>query len=231
MCSSDLSTTGAVSTNDLELVTFTSPIYLPPGTYGVFARSNGFSPTYNTQTATQTFTGADMSITTGSVGVLGTGTPTANRVWNGAFHYSTCGNSSEAGYGFFARGCAGTMPVSTQTATSRPVLGTTLNVNVNNLPTDVAIMALGLSRTTSPFGPLPLDLTPFGAPGCRAHVSPDVTFFLTGSGGTATWSFALPNTPSLACIPFYAQHVVFDPTANAFGAVLGDAAAGITGIN
>ena len=94
---------------------------------------------------------------------------------------------------------------------------------------NAAIHLFGFSRTTSAFGPLPLDLAGFGAPGCSGRVSADATSFVVGTGGTANWSLAIPNAPSLLCAQFYTQALVLDTTLNALGAGVSDAWAGIVG--
>lgn len=96
-------------------------------------------------------------------------------------------------------------------------------MTLNNLPQSLAIMMTGFSNTTSPFGPLPLDLTAFGAPGCAARVSPDVTTFLIGAGNSATWNFAVPN--AFSGIVLYNQALVLDTGFNALGGVMSDASA------
>ena len=52
---------------------------------------------------------------------------------------------------------------------------------------------------------------------------------LTSRGNEASWSWTIPNDPSLVCQPIYNQAVVLDLAANALGAVLSDAAGGVLG--
>jgi hypothetical protein len=61
---------------------------------------------------------------------------------------------------------------------------------------------------------LPVDLTPFGAPGCAARVSVDLAFPLSNNAGAATWSFPIPAWSSLVGSHFYQQALVLDPGAN-----------------
>jgi PKD repeat protein len=216
-------TVGIAAATALETVTFNPPIYLPAGSYGVHVQVVGFSPQYTSVPGPTVFSNSDLSITVGGAGVLG-GTLIANRAWNGSFSY-TGGTGQVAGYGFFQAGCAGSMGMSNLLHTSRPQLGTTLTVNATNLPLSVAIMMVGFSRTASAFGPLPLDATPFGAPGCFGRVSPDATAFLFGAGNVAAWNFGVPNNAGLIGILLYTQSLVPDPAFNTLGAVFGDAAA------
>ena len=154
----------------------------------------------------------------------------ALRGWNGVLHYSTVSNGALAGNGYFGTGCAGTLGISRLTTTSQPVLGSALTVGVSNLPLSVAIMMTGFSNTSSSFGPLPLDISFFGAPGCQARVSPDVTLTVFGAANTANWSLNIPNSTTLLSQKFYNQAFVLDPTFNALGAVLSDASALLIGI-
>ena len=219
-------------TGQRSFAPFSPSIYVPPGTYGVCIKHVGTSPAYSNLGGTRTYTNADLSFTTGAVQgepVLSTGTLFSPRVWNGAIHYSTCGLTSEAGYGFFAAGCAGANGVPENSATSLPRLGNTMSVGFTNLPANAAIVMLGFSRTSSAFGPLPLDLTAFGAPGCFGNVRPDATNLIIGLGGRATWNLSIPASASLLCTQFYSQALVSDAAANLLGFVTSDAAAGIIG--
>jgi len=214
--------------------------YLAPGNYGVAVYLNR-TPLATTNIAYTNgpigpFANADVTLfpspgTAPGIATLGlfSGSITASRAWNGRIYYSTIANGGDAGYGFFAPGCAGSMGVSNLQHANRPQLGTTMTVNVNNLPLSVAIMMVGFSRTTSMFGALPLDLTTYGAPGCFGRVSPDATAFLIGAGNAASWLFGVPNDPSLMALPLFTQALVPDPGFNTLGAVFSDAAALIIG--
>jgi lectin-like protein len=86
------------------------------------------------------------------------------------------------------------------------------------------------SNTVSSFGALPLDLTPFGMPGCQGRVSTDVTVFVAGNTSTATFQFAIPNNQALLGFRFHHQALVLDALAgNAAGAVMSDAATATIG--
>jgi hypothetical protein len=113
---------------------------------------------------------------------------------------------------------------------NRPQFGTTLQIHVGNLPLSVAILMVGLSRTSSAFGPLPVSAAPFGAPGCFGRVSPDATAFLLGAGNAAVLNFPIPADPGLNGVQFCWQPLVPDPGFNLLGAVFGDAAAMIIGL-
>ena len=214
--------------------TFPQAIYLPAGSYGIAMRFVGITARYISLTVPTTYGNGDLALTAGSASLSTAGAFTGTnlntpRAWCGTLYYSTHNIAGQAGYGFFAPGCAGSMGVS-HLAGNAPQLGTPLNVTIDNLPLSAAIMLTGFSRTTSAFGPLPLDLTPFGAPGCVGRVSPDATLFVFGAGNTANWGFTVPNDPSLSGLPMYNQAIAVDPGFNALGGVTSDAAALIIGL-
>lgn len=209
-------------------VAVSPPLYLPPGRFGLFVQVVGGGPQY-TQGSMVVATG-DVTLTLGaSQSTAFSSNPVPDRIWNGALHYSHCGVGGEAGYQFFGPGCAGALGVPGNVATTRPRLGQTLSVDLNRLPVNATFMILGFSRTSSVFGPLPLDLGPFGAPGCLARISPDAALLVLGTGNTATWNLPIPNAAALLCVQFLTQGLALDPAANALGAVVSDAAAGIIG--
>lgn len=212
-------------------MTLNQRFYIAPGSYSMAIHMNGSGIVYTTGNGTnQVYSNADVTLTLG----LGKGAPFATgannpRVWNGVLYYDLCNLGGLAGYGFFGAGCPGTSGVTNLDATSLPILGQTLTVQANNLPQNAGVMLLGFSRTTSVFGPLPLNLAIVGAPGCFGRVSTEGQFLLIGAGNQATFNVPIPNIAALMCLPFYNQMLVFDPAANGLGAVASDAAAGIIG--
>jgi PKD repeat protein len=223
--------TGTTSaTNTPSIAALPSPVYLSPGSYGVAIRYNGVAPAYTNGTgANQSYSNGDLTLTLGAsrattAGPFNGGATITPRVWNGTLFYDALSGAATAGYGFFGAGCAGSLGIANLVNTSRPQVGTTLTVNLNHLPLSVAIMMVGFSKTTSGFGPLPLDLTPLGAPGCSGRVSPDVTLFLAGAANAATWNLTVPNVPAFIGQLLYNQALVLDPGFNTLGAVVSDAA-------
>lgn len=211
-------------------------LYLPFGSYGIALYVTNASIRYTGGTATNlVYSNLDLTITNGLARSTLFGTPTAGsiftpRVWNGTVIYDTCSTTSPAGFGFFAAGCGGTMPVCNLQPLSTPQLGGVFAFTLNHLPQDSAVLIIGLSNMYSTFGPLPLDTSPFGVPGCFVHVSPELFIPLTGSGNTATFAFGIPPFPGLQCLQFYIQASVTDQAANPAGVVLSDAWAGIVGL-
>jgi PKD repeat protein len=219
-------------TGQRTFVQFPGGFYLPPGSYGMAVEQVGASPVYSNAGGNQTFANADLSLTAGltmEAPVFTTGTVFTPRIWNGAIYYTTCTAVADAGYSFFGAGCAGPLGIPGNTATSLPRINTTMTATLTNLPLGAAIYILGFSRTTSAFGPLPLDLAPFGAPGCLAMVRPDANLLIAGPGTSASFNLTLPNNPGLLCTTFFAQGLALG-AANPLGAVTSDAAAGIIGL-
>lgn len=128
-------------------------------------------------------------------------------------------------YAPFGSGCAGHAGVPSNSATALPQIGQTMVVSIGNMPPpNVAFLMLGFSRTTSSFGPLPLDLSALGAPGCFGRVSTDSVTLLLGSGGTASFGMAIPSSQTYLGLQFFTQALVLDPGQNTLGAVTSVAA-------
>lgn len=138
---------------------------------------------------------------------------------------------SGAVYAVFGAGCVGSAGVPSNTASPALQIGGTATLTFGNLPpANLAVVVLGLSNTVSGFGPLPVDLTTLGAPGCSLRVSVDATLAIVGTGGIATLPFPVPNQPSLVGFAFYTQAAAIDPPQNALGLSLSDAAAVVVGL-
>jgi PKD repeat protein len=208
---------------------FTQPIYLPSGSYGFAIRYNGITPSYTNGTgANQAYSNGDLALSLGGAQATTTAPFTGGslftpRVWNGTIYYDTHNISGGAGYGFFDKGCAGTLGEVTIPASSNPTIGGTLNVTANNLPFGVGVMVIGASR------PPAVDLGFLGAPGCPLRVSVDATATIVGVGTSAPWSFAIPNSTVLSGFQLFNQAASLDPTLNAFGFALSDAYGWILG--
>ena len=144
-------------------------------------------------------------------------------------HEQDAGNP--ASYAVFAAGCAGSAGIPSNTASAPPRLGTLASITFGNLPLPSAVIVLvGFSNTMSGFGPLPLALSSFGAPGCFARVSAEATVFVLGSGGAAVLAMNTPNDPGLIGYQYFTQALVLDSTLNALGASMSDAAVAVVGL-
>lgn len=82
-------------------------------------------------------------------------------------------------------------------------------------------LSLGDAGWGSKWGPLsmPIDLTPFGAPGCTWDVRPLVSFplIVDGSGLGIATGIQIPNDPRLSNLNLYTQGAYTYPGANALG--------------
>ncbi len=131
----------------------------------------------------------------------------------------------------FGTGCAGALgvPVLTDRFGLRPVLTTTFQAQITNLPFSLGALAYGFSNSLWSGGALPADLTAAGLPGCLLQVDPAQIDLLVGAGGVAVWSIFVPELPALMGLEFYAQGASYDPAANAAGFVLSNPAHGCVG--
>lgn len=224
----------------LTPLVLSTPVYLAPGNYGISVWVNDFvgsSTLISSPGPSQTYGNADVLINPNPAAAPGvvypdwfSGTPVPNQAVNAILHYTPVGTYGEPGFGYFGGGCAGSTGSPARIfAVSPPTLGGTLVMDVVDVPLDVAFMTLGLSRTLSSVGPLPIDLAPVGAPGCIARVSTDITGIVFGSFMQVQWSLPVPNQIAFLGLPFYVQGYPLDPTANAFGVTASHAWAGIVG--
>lgn len=131
----------------------------------------------------------------------------------------------------FGSGCLGTAGTPQLQPGNPPQLGSTCSAQLANLPTGsgLALLAVGLSRQHSVLGNLPFLLTAYGMPGCRLYTSSDAVVALVAAGGTAAWSWAVPAAADVLGQPFHLQGLVLDPTANAGGATVSNAATMVIG--
>jgi hypothetical protein len=141
------------------------------------------------------------------------------------------GTSNPALYGPFGQGCAGSAGTPLLGARSLPWLGETMTLTVQSVPQGAAVfVTLGFSRTSWLGIPLPLDLTPAGAPGCRLNTSLALLLAAPSQGGVATLQLPLPADPALLGGQFFDQALVFDPPANALGLAFSNGGEGTVGV-
>lgn len=132
----------------------------------------------------------------------------------------------------FGNGCAGTAGTPSLTSLALPQLGTTCSAQLSNLApsASLALIAVGLSRTQWSLGSLPALLTNFGMPGCRGYTSADVFTVIGANGGSAVWNWNVPAIAAFIGQPFHLQGLSIDPTANAAGLTVSNAATIVVGI-
>lgn len=230
---------GSVVAPSLNEIVLATPLYLPPGNYGLavhhtVANDNAFIA--YVQGTAGPFANADLRIHPApgtAAGIAQDGLFTnlnlSPRQWSGRLHYTRQSLSNLGGHGFLGAGCTGSSGVPRNTASAPPRLGNALNVTLTNLAQNLALYWWGFSSTTSATGPLPMDLQALGAPGCLIRASLDASIVLIGNNGSATFSFALPNNPTLLGAQFYTQGLSLDPAGNALGLVTTDAAGFVVG--
>ena len=216
-------------------VSFPAAIHLATGINGLAIEHVGASPVYTNLGGVQTFANADVALTAGLIqlspvfGPAATSTQFTPRIANLALHYGTTQSNGAAGYGYIGAGCAGTLGIPGNKATTPPVLGGTCTLVVDKLPFDLGVMALGVSNTISGIGPLPVDLTFLGMPGCPLRVSFEATATLLGAGNTASLAFPIPATAAFVGVQVYSQALSLDPLLNGFGFAISDAAVLLVG--
>ncbi|MCA8970403.1 MAG: hypothetical protein KDC95_11480 [Planctomycetes bacterium] len=148
-------------------------------------------------------------------GGLSSTTARPNDTWT----YTATNNAQFERYGSACRGSTG-IPNHDRTS-SGPWLGSTFIIRTSSLPqTGAAALFLGSSRTMWGTVPLPLKLDALGMTGCELGTGPDVVVPASIASGVVDWRFPIPNSASLAGVPFFSQAYVLDPGANAFGATL-----------
>lgn len=145
--------------------------------------------------------------------------------YRGIFCIRACSEDAfPASYTIFGPGCPNTLGTSHLAVAQLPRLGQSMLVNVTNIPQMIGLMITGVSDTVSGLGPLPVDLTVVGMPGCSLRTSIDLTDTLFTGQTTAAWSLAIPNQASLLGATFHQQAFVFNTVLNPFGGAMSDAA-------
>jgi hypothetical protein len=111
----------------------------------------------------------------------------------------------------FGQGCAlgAQFPVLMPHEGSRPQLGSEFTLALESAGV-VNVFLLGLSDQRTLGLPLPLDLTPFGLPGCALRVSLDDMRAETRSGGAAALRLRIPLLRTLLGAEFFAQAMATD---------------------
>ncbi|MCA8975496.1 MAG: PKD domain-containing protein [Planctomycetes bacterium] len=223
---------GPNGTNVLLPAVLSRPIYLPVGNYGLAIHYPVERPRYTNSTSSSA--NSDLRVYSGMARstLFNGGLVSSPRRWNGRLYYDTATTGGSAGFGFFGSGCAGSMGVSTLTSLGGwlPRVGSPMNLEVDNLPFNTALMLTGLNKTTSPLGSLPLDLTTYGAPGCFLRVNPQSTEMLLGVSHYASWGISIPPGTALLGMRIYNQALVVDTGFNSAGAVVSDATGMLIGL-
>jgi hypothetical protein len=142
------------------------------------------------------------------------------------------GPTDAALYDSYAPGCAGSSGVPDLAASpwQLPWIGGAFEMQVAGLSVlATPVLGLGFSRTSWGPVPLPLDLSPIGAPTCSLSAAPEILLFAPAANGSARWQVPLCDCRDLIGFRFYTQVLVLDPGANRFGLALSTARAGSVG--
>ena len=101
-----------------------------------------------------------------------------------------------------------------------PTINKSFSIDLSSAKASTAAaLILGASKTVWGSVRLPLDLTPFRAPGCSLLVSFDSTFVTpVDANGNGKITLSLPNSSNLVGLTWHNQYLVVDPRANGFGA-------------
>jgi hypothetical protein len=125
--------------------------------------------------------------------------------------------------------CSGPTPNLALSASARPIMGTTIQLNTLNIPGGAAVGISILSLTEYPAPGI--DLTTLGMPGCRLYSGTDImNTFLVG-GSTTSVPFTVPNVPSASGTVVMNQSAVLKQGVNTFGAITSNALQLLLGIN
>jgi hypothetical protein len=122
----------------------------------------------------------------------------------------------------FGTGCGNPALALVPVPNAAPTISTTAKVTLANIPSAVAFLALGWSRTSMGPFTLPLSLSGYGMSGCALLQSAEtagapVSFT---SAGNATYTLLLPNWTALIGVRSYLQAWALAPGVNAGNAIV-----------
>jgi len=103
----------------------------------------------------------------------------------------------------YGAGCTGSNGIPQQSLVSLPALGTTFQLDADNLGGGAAFMVIGLAQDFQL-------LSPFGfAANCLLIAQADAVEFLPQAGGSSTWSMSIPNNGAFTGLHIFTQVVEF----------------------
>lgn len=118
------------------------------------------------------------------------------------------------------------VPTLTLAGATRPVLGTSWNLNLSAVPA-TGVLGADIFGVTDPNVP---DLFFLGLPGCGLRASPDLINVWPVTGSTHSYGLSLPNNPSFIGLDLFTTGAVFQvPPVNAFGAITSNGVKGHLG--
>lgn len=116
----------------------------------------------------------------------------------------------------FGSGCGGSFGMPALGFQGVPELGRTVTARVSGLNPNVNAFGAMLLGFTAP---APVDLGPFGLPGCHLLLQVDTQVPTTSFQGNVSLGLGIPNAPALVSAAVFLQHFAIDATA-AGGAVM-----------
>lgn len=171
--------------------TWTKPLILRPGTYFIGFRNTA---------------GVNAEVTTGSNGCYW---------WFGSWNREWC--HRKFAWKVICAGGGNAVPTLGNTKVPEINKSFSIDIDMASSSSPVGII-IGSSKTKFGAFNLPLNLTPFGAPGCTLYTSLDIIFGMaSNSNGSVKLNIPIPNVAALIGIIFYNQAFVVDPSANALG--------------
>lgn len=114
----------------------------------------------------------------------------------------------------------------------RPVTGKSFDITVSQAQSNpgIAVLIMGVSKTTWNTIPLPWNLTPLGAKDCFLNASFDlITGTTLDANGNGKVTFAVPNAAGLYGLTWHNQYFVFDAAANVLGLVFTNGGTAVIG--
>ncbi len=119
----------------------------------------------------------------------------------------------------FGSSCPGSAGQGLLSISNMPLIGKTMRVNVGGVPafqTGAMLIGDSDSNWAAAGVSLPLDLTPFGIPGCNLLVTPDRSIPADTGFGFVGKDIFLPDDESLVGKDFFIQFLYFDPPMGVF---------------
>lgn len=151
----------------------------------------------------------------------------AREVLRGVIHdaLATWKNYVPGGVTRLGTGCPGSLGAMVDAVVGRTEIGQTLSYQLTNVKPGAFVSGqLGFSSTNWGGLPLPFDLTPLQAPGCRIFNDLYLGFSRVASTtGAVTASVPIPNVQGLIGASYHFQWLVVDSGANALGIAVSDA--------
>jgi hypothetical protein len=136
-----------------------------------------------------------------------------------------------ASYTYYGDACPGQKGRPTLTVSQAPQIGEPWTLGLAFCrPSTSALLLFGVSRTTWLSIPLPLDLAPFGAAGCKLLASAENSVPVAiDAKGTGSFSVTVPGSTALLGAVFFNQGIVTDLGANGLNLVFSQGGAARVG--